>query len=276
LYDSTGARGSLPTCVLHLFNGPYITACGARLEIPKGSTPLLVLVALRRPKVDRQYAASALWPMGDDRRAAGNLRSALWHLKHAGIQILLVDKYNVGLRDDVVVDVEIVNDWASRLIAGIETPDDLEPHPSLTAALDLLPGWYDEWVLIERERTRQRVLHGLEAQSRALVRAGRLAEAVEVAMTAVSSEPLRESAQLALLGAHLAEGNRIEAHRAFRAYRHLLLEELGVEPSPAFVAAISSSLPASLAAPTASQRADVVLGRGLGVMDAVRTDEARW
>ncbi|MGW2995279.1 bifunctional ornithine acetyltransferase/N-acetylglutamate synthase, partial [Streptomyces sp. NPDC001193] len=30
-------------------------------------------------------------------------------------------------------------------------------------ALDLLPGWYDDWVLLEQERVRQRLLHALEA-----------------------------------------------------------------------------------------------------------------
>jgi hypothetical protein len=77
--------------------------------------------------------------------------------------------------------------------------------PSWAEALELLPGWYDDWVLLEREPLRQRVLHGLEALSRHLVRAGRFAEAVEAAMVAVAVEPLRESAQRALVTAHLAE-----------------------------------------------------------------------
>jgi DNA-binding SARP family transcriptional activator len=53
---------------------------------------------------------------------------------------------------------------------------------------------------------------------------------VEIAVTAVSLEPLRESAQLVLAEAHLAEGNLVEMLRCFRAYRHLLDTELGVEP----------------------------------------------
>ena len=50
-------------------------------------------------------------------------------------------------------------------------------------------------------------------------------------MTAIIAEPLRESAQRALLEAHLAESNLIEARRDFLAYRKLVRRELGVEPS---------------------------------------------
>lgn len=108
--------------------------------------------------------------------------------------------------------------------------EDLSALKWRTDALDLLPGWYDDWVLLERERVRQRLLHALEALSRQLGRAGRHAEAVESALVAVGAEPLRESAQRALIEAHLAEGNLIEAMRTYDAYRELTRRELGVDP----------------------------------------------
>ncbi len=122
------------------------------------------------------------------------------------------------MNDDVAVDAELVGAWAARLISGTMHPDGLVIMPSWAEALDLLPGWYDDWVLLERERLRQRVLHALEALSRHLVAAGRIAEAVEAAMTAVGVEPLRESAQRAPVTAHLAEGNRVEARRCLTTY----------------------------------------------------------
>ena len=103
-------------------------------------------------------------------------------------------------------------------------------------AIDLLPGWYDDWALLERERIRQRLLHALEALSCQLVRAGRFAEAVEAAMMAVTAEPLRESAQRVLIQAHLAEGNWVEGRRTFEAYRDMLEHELGVQPEPELAA----------------------------------------
>jgi len=49
--------------------------------------------------------------------------------------------------------------------------------------------------------------------------------------TAVAAEPLRESAQRALITAHLAEGNQGEAIRQYRQFQHHLSVELGVQPS---------------------------------------------
>ena len=76
-------------------------------------------------------------------------------------------------------------------------------------------------MICERERIRQRLLHGLEAFAGA-ARATDPADAVEAAMDAIRIEPLRESAQQLLIEAHLAEGNVIEALRTYRAYARLL------------------------------------------------------
>jgi DNA-binding SARP family transcriptional activator len=224
--------------VLHLFGGPFVTQEARRVDVPEGSKRLLVFVALHRGRVERRYAAGALWPQGDDVRAAGNLRSALWRLNGAGIRLLAADKQGLALRDDVLVDVHLVSSWAARLIGDAACEDDLGVMPWGVDALDLLPGWYEDWALVERERVRQRLLHALEALSRQLTDAGRCAEAVEAAMMAVSAEPLRESAQRSLIRAHLAEGNWIEGRRSFEAYRKLLSRELGTQPDPDLAALV--------------------------------------
>jgi len=225
--------------VLHLFGGPFVTCDGMRLEVPEGSKRLLVFVALHIGRIERRYAAGALWPTGDDIRAAGNLRSALWRLNGAGIRVLSADKHGVAMRDDVFVDLHIISSWAARLIGGSASSEDLRVMPWGIDALDLLPGWYDEWALVERERIRQRLLHALEALSRRLVQLRRCAEAVDAAMMAIGSDPLRESAQRALIEAHLAEGNLAEASRSFEAYRELLARELGTEPGHDLSAMVS-------------------------------------
>jgi DNA-binding SARP family transcriptional activator len=215
-----------------MFGGPYIEVNGARREIPEGSKRLLVFVALRRTRVERRHAAGALWPTCTDERAAGNLRSALWRLRGAQIDLLVTDKQSLSLSRDVLLDLDLVNDWASRLVAGTARPQDLTLAPQSLDALDLLPGWYDDWAVIERERLRQRILHALEALSQSLIMAGRWAEAVDAAMAAVAVEPLRETAQRMLVEAHMAEGNRIEGQRCLDAYRKLLRRELDIEPPP--------------------------------------------
>jgi DNA-binding SARP family transcriptional activator len=227
-----------PTPVLHLFGGPYMTVDGRRFDVPEGSKRLLVYVALQPGRIERRCAAGALWPDGGDARASGNLRSALWRLRAAGIDLIEADKWSLRLCDVVVVDVHVLSGWATRLIGGAATNADLVLVSWWADALDLLPGWYDDWALLERERVRQRMLHALEALSGHLVRAKRCAEAVEAAMMAVSAEPLRESAQRALIQAHMAEGNWVEGRRTYEAYRRLLCRELGVEPAAELMAGI--------------------------------------
>ena len=149
------------------------------------------------------------------------------------------DKHGIAMHDDVFVNLHIISSWAARLIGGSASVDDLRIMPWGMDALDLLPGWYDDWALLERERIRQRLLHALEALSHRLVQLRRFAEAVDAAMMAVGSDPLRESAQRALIEAHLAEGNVVEGRRSFDAYRELLARELGTEPGEELAAMIS-------------------------------------
>jgi DNA-binding SARP family transcriptional activator len=220
-----------PSSMLHLIGGPYVTIDGRPREVPQGSKRLLVFVALQHRRVERRRAAGALWPFGDDGRAGGNLRSALWRLRGAGVDVLAGDKWWLWLREGVRVDACVLADWAKRLIDGTAGDADLSAPPELGDALDLLPGWYDDWATIERERLRQRMLHALEALSGRLVAAHRWAEAVDIALISVNAEPLRESAQRALIEAHLAERNWVEALRSYQLYRRRLRRDLGVEPS---------------------------------------------
>jgi DNA-binding SARP family transcriptional activator len=54
---------------------------------------------------------------------------------------------------------------------------------------------------------------------------------VQAGVAAVSGEPLRESARSALIEAHLAERNVGAALREYDAFRQLLHDELGLDPS---------------------------------------------
>jgi DNA-binding SARP family transcriptional activator len=222
--------------VVHLFDGPYVTVGPERRDVPEGSKQLLAFVALRRRRIERRQVAGALWPAGDEERAAGNLRSALWRLRRAGIDVLVTDKWSLVLGTEVRVDLHALEEWAARLIGGSAAAQDLLIPPTASDALNLLPGCYDDWALIERERIRQRVLHALEALSARLSAVGRFADAIESAMLATSAEPLRESAHRSLIKAHVAEGNLTEARRAYLAYRGLMQRELGLLPPKNFAA----------------------------------------
>jgi DNA-binding SARP family transcriptional activator len=104
---------------------------------------------------------------------------------------------------------------------------------------DILPAWWEEWVVEERERYRQRRLHALEHLGARLRNAGRHALALEAGLAAVTAEPLRESAQRLVVSIHLAEGNRGEALAQYDRFARLLRHALGCAPSPQMEALVA-------------------------------------
>jgi DNA-binding SARP family transcriptional activator len=199
--------------------------------VPPASQRLLAFLALQAGATTRVYVAGMLWTDFSPDKANANLRTTLWRLSRAPWPLVDATPTHLRLAHGVTVDVHETEAIARRITSdGYRCEDDeLE---RIVAAGDLLPDWYDDWTIIERERFRQTRLHALEVLSYTLTREGRHRQAIEVGLAAVAGEPLRESAHRAVMRAHLAEGNRCEALRQYELFRRLLAEELGVGPSP--------------------------------------------
>jgi DNA-binding SARP family transcriptional activator len=217
--------------VVRLLGGLSLHVGSRAVVVPPGSRRLLAYLALHPPGVERRQAAGVLWPTVGDARAAGNLRSALWRLHQVGCPLVGADASRLCLNEAVVVDVTDLEAWAARVLTGRPSPADLAVDPGPVVEAELLPGWYDDWVLVLRDRLRLRLLHALEALGSQLAHAGRPREAVEAVHVAVLAEPLRESGQRALIEAHQAAGDWVAARRQFDAFRILLRREIGVDPS---------------------------------------------
>jgi DNA-binding SARP family transcriptional activator len=224
-----------------LGGGPHVEADGLRRQIPEGSKRLVAYLALHDGWAERRTVAGVLWPLGNDTRAAGNLRSSVWRLHGAAIDLIDSDRRALRLKADVAVDAHLVADWAARLIEGTASVPEMTVPTCPAGLMDLLPGRFEDWAVFERERLRQRLLHGLEALSRHLVGAGRISEGIAAAAGVVAIDPLRESAQRALVEAHLAAGNTAAVERIFRRYRRRVLHDLNAFPSPEFVRLIAES-----------------------------------
>jgi DNA-binding SARP family transcriptional activator len=200
------------------------------VPVPASTERLLALLALHAQPLHRHYVSGTLWADTTDVRAAGNLRSSLWRLRRAGYPLVEIANHRLALGRKVTVDIQ---DWIDLVSRAGDPAAEIrdEDVARLAAPTDLLPGWDEEWVVIERERFRQLRLHGLEAFCERLSEQRRFGAAVEAGLAALHAEPLRESGQTALIRAFLAEGNVSEALRQFERYRALLRAELGLEPS---------------------------------------------
>jgi DNA-binding SARP family transcriptional activator len=198
-------------------------------DLPRAVQRLVAHLCLA-PRLTRTATAGRLWPDVPEDHAHGSLRSALWRLNKAAPGLVESSGCALRLAPGVRVDVRDLGEWTRRAVAPSgEAADVVLPDPALLG--DLLPGWYDDWVLLERERLRQARLHALEAVAARLAAAGRHAEALDAAFLAVRAEPLRESAHRTLVEVHLAEGNLADAVRVYDSFRAVLWEELGVSPT---------------------------------------------
>jgi SARP family transcriptional regulator, regulator of embCAB operon len=204
------------------------------LSIPRAPQRLLAFLALQSRMVKRAAVAGTLWPDASESRAYSNLRSVLTRFHGTARRALAASKLELGLAEDVLVDVRHAQGLARRLLDPAVTPDRYELGMAAVPALsaDLLPDWDDDWVLLEAEEWRRLRLHALEALAERLIVLGRWGEAASAAAAAVRAEPLRESARAALIQAHLAAGNQSEAVREFTCFRTLLAAELGLAPTP--------------------------------------------
>lgn len=250
--STTGPR---PTEVrLHLLGGFRLTHGDRPVVVPRGLQRVIALIGLR-PSATRSHLAGLLWPDAAEDRALSSLRTALWRLRQDPCCPLTTTGDTVRLDAEVRVDVDDLVGTAARVREG------QDPHGA-EAALDagrhdLLPGWYDDWVLADRERLRQLRLHMLEQVAGQYLAAGRHGEALDAALEAMAAEPLRETPHRLVVRIHLAEGNAFEAVHAYYVYRDLLLRELRLEPSPAMSALLDDTLAPIRRATRATRATDV-------------------
>lgn len=204
------------------------------LNMPMAAQRIFAFLALRGGMVKRATVAGTLWPEASESHACSNLRSVLSRLQGAPRKALETSKFELGLARNVTVDIRQAQMLAYRLFDRELRPDPSDLGIDAVTALssDLLPDWYDNWVLTEAEDWRQVRLHALEALADRLIATHRWGAAAGAAGAAVRADPLRETARAALIQLHLAEGNQSEAVREFARYRALLHAELGLEPTP--------------------------------------------
>lgn len=226
---------------LALLGGFALTSAGQAIQLPAPAQRLVAYLALQEQPRSRAHVAGSLWLDSSQERALASLRSAVWRARSCDVALLDLTAGQLSLADGVRVDAREVAGAAHRLI---DEPSDCDEREFLLAPMtkELLPDWFDDWAVLERERLRQLFLHGLEAMTRRMSALGRHANAIEAGTAAVQHEPLRESAHRTLIEAHLAEGNRNEALRQYRSYCRLLREELGLGPSPGVIELVDGAL----------------------------------
>jgi DNA-binding SARP family transcriptional activator len=224
-----GKRAEPAELSLQLLNSFALVYRDEAVALPPSVQRLVAFVTVHDRRLLRQYVAGSLWPETSEPCAGANLRSTLWRLNQLGVKVVEAQGLSLRLAADIPVDLRDRTDEARRLLSG-EEPN-VEGLDDSAFRDDLLPDWYDDWLVIERERFHQLRLRVLECICDRLAAQGEYGRALDAGLAAVEGEPLRESAHRALVKVHLAEGNHAEAVRQYRLYRRLLQEQLGLTPS---------------------------------------------
>ncbi|MCP4428414.1 MAG: AAA family ATPase [Chloroflexi bacterium] len=234
-----------PSATLHvLLLGEFRLMMGATAVPPldaRCQSLLAHLILQRDTAHTRQHLAFQFWPDSAEPQARTNLRKAIHKLRRAlpdADQFLRLNRQTIQWRPDAPFTLDVDEFEQSLKTNGqvLEVANRQSLIVNLQNAItlyhgDLLPGHYDDWILVARERLRQRCLRGLERLVGLLEKERRFSDAIRYAQRVLREDPLHEAAYRRLMRLQALDGNMAGALRAYHACSTALQRELGVSPS---------------------------------------------
>ena len=214
------------------------------IEASKDQELLSYLLIHRDRPHSREALATLLWGEISTEKSKKYLRQSLWHLHAAlnsdhenGTDVLIVDhdwlRLNPG--SDLWTDVADFEHAFSSAegIAGRQL--DSEKAQALKDAVslysdDLLPGYYQDWILFERERLQNMYLLMLDKLIVYLQFHGEFEVAQGHAATILRYDAARERTHRQLMHLYSLAGDRTSALRQYDRCVQALKQELGVKP----------------------------------------------
>jgi predicted ATPase/DNA-binding SARP family transcriptional activator len=178
----------------------------------------------------REQLAGILWPDSDEQSGRHNLRQTLWRLgKAIGKEYLQTDKITIGFnhRADYTLDTAVLQQEIDEAASADQLIDVVSVYDDV-----LLPGFYDDWVSLERERLQAVHEDRLQLLLDRLIAEKRWRETRDWAESWIAGGQVPEAAYRALMLAHAALGDQAGVTSAYRRCVQALEEEIGVEPSP--------------------------------------------
>jgi DNA-binding SARP family transcriptional activator len=218
------ASGRVP-CRVALLDQFEVTYRDRTVQLTSAAQRLIALLALEGRSRSRERIAAALWPSADQPHGAANVRRALFSAQRLLPGVVEIDGHALSLAAHVQVDVHEYGLTSTHRFGALPVPDDFGIF-----AAELLTDWPDAWLAAMREPVHELTLRRLEQWAHELLAAGRPHDALDAAWVAARIDPLRESVQRLVVRAHLAQGNRANAVRQYRAYEAELWRELRLRP----------------------------------------------
>jgi predicted ATPase/DNA-binding SARP family transcriptional activator len=233
---------------LTLFGSPEVCLAGKPLTGFRSAKTqaLLYYVAVTGRAQPRSTLAGLFWGDVGDYYARRNLNRTLSNLTQ------LVGEHLVSSRQTLAFDKSQPY-WldVEQLETALNAPPAKRTPTALATALqsyrgDFLDGFYihdapefEQWVLTERTRLRERYLQGLLTLAALQTEAGDLISAGDTMRRALQLEPWREETHRQLIANLAQQGQRSAALAQFDLCRQALASELSVEPDAATLALVA-------------------------------------
>lgn len=191
----------------------------------------------------RQHLAFLFWPDTTEAQARNNLRQLLHQLRQAFPPVehfLSTDTHMLHWHSITPFHLDVAEFEQALTLADAATRGN--DQRALQAALEqadgvyrgeLLPSCYDEWILSERERLRQRHLQALERLLRLFEEQGNTVTAIRSAQRLLGLDPLSEDRYRQLMRLFALNNDRASALHVYHTCVTTLQREMGVDPGPA-------------------------------------------
>ena len=214
-----------------------VEAEGQALELPsRPAQSLLAYLVLHAGMAQRrEKLAELFWPEAPESNARRNLRHALWRVRKL-LGICPQTRRDYLSADDLTLMFDATTTYWLDVAALERKSSDSEPVERLLEIVslyrgELLPGFYEDWILLERERLQAIFEQKMQQLLDRLVETQRWPELLEWGERWIALGQTPEPAYRALMMAHSALGDRSNMALAYQRCVEALRQELGVEPS---------------------------------------------
>ena len=192
---------------------------------------LIVLVLNAGTSNRREKLAGLLWPDATEESARDYLRHALWRIRKA----LQEASSAIYLKaDDLAIEFDATADyWLDA--SAMRDVEERGPAEVLIDVLsnyrgELLPGFYDEWVVLEREQMQATYERKVACLLELLQQGKRWSDVLDWGEKWIASGQKPEAAYRHLMLAHVAQGDLSKAVATYERCTRSLAD-FGIEPS---------------------------------------------
>ena len=227
---------------LHLLGGFRLAQNGtpiASVSSQKQQALLAYLALHRNTPHARRHLSFLFWPDSSEKQARTNLRNLLHQLRSSFPDIerlLSFNTKNIQWRTDATckLDVAEFESALGQVEAAGENGQRIQEALERAVALyagDLLPGFYDDWLLGVQESLRVHFLHALDRLIVLLEDQRDYVRAIQYAVKLLHHEPLSEETYRRLMRLHALNQDRASAVSVYTKCVEVLQRELGIPPS---------------------------------------------